>query len=136
MNGKFGKLAGLVLTLALLCLTGCGCEFARSPDDLYSLPKLPAEYMELDARIQEILEDGAEYAAPTSGVNVQPVQMVDLNSDGREEALVFCRNTADERPLKIYVFTSREDSYEETAVIEGSGHRLPGCSPDGCPGER
>lgn len=121
MNGKFGKLTGLALLLALLCLTACGCEFARSPDDLYSLPKLPAEYMELDARIQEILEDGAEYAAPTSGVNVQPVQMVDLNSDGREEALVFCRNTADERPLKIYVFTSREDSYEETAVIEGSG---------------
>lgn len=121
MENRIGKLAGLVMLLALICLTACGCDFALSPEDLYSLPKLPAEYMELDTRIQEILAGGAEYAAPTSGVNIQPVQMVDLDGDGQEEALVFCRNTADDRPLKIYVFTAKEDSYEEKTVIQGSG---------------
>lgn len=114
-------LAGL--TALTLCLAGTGCSFriAASPDELYSLPQLPNEYTELDKRIQSILSDGAEYAAPTSGTNVQPVQLVDLNGDGQEEALAFIRNNADEKPLKIYVFSPRKDTYEQTAVIEGSG---------------
>ena len=29
---------------------------------------------------------GTEYAAPVSGANIQPVQLADLDGDGREEA--------------------------------------------------
>lgn len=123
MMKKIGKLMCLAAVLAALSMTlsGCGFQFTLVPEELYSLPKLPAEYVELDARIQTILAEGAEYAAPTSGVNIQPVQMVDLDSDGQEEALVFCRNAEDERPLKIYVFTDQDGSYVEEAVIKGNG---------------
>lgn len=111
----------LALCLGLLCLTACGCELVFSPEELYTLPKLPAEYTELDNSIKAILDSGAEYAAPTSGVNIQPVQLMDLDGDGQEEALAFFRNPADEKPLKIHIFTARNGSYEQTAVIEGSG---------------
>ena len=47
--------------------------------------------------------------------------MVDLDGDGREEALAFFRQSDGEKPLKIYVFTDNGDSYAQTAVIEGSG---------------
>ena len=75
-----------------------------NPEELYALPTLPVKYTELNARITEILEGGAEYAAPTSGANIQPIQLVDLDGDRREEALAFFRNSGDEKPLKIYVF--------------------------------
>ena len=42
------RLAALGLMAGVLALFTCGCGFAFSPDDLYSLPALPAEYTELN----------------------------------------------------------------------------------------
>ena len=116
-------LAAGAAALTLACATGCGAQlgFTLNPQDLYGLPKLPAKYTELNNRLNTILESGAEYAAPVSGSNIQPVQLTDLDGDGREEAVAFFRNTADERPLKIYIFNARGDTYDQAAVIEGSG---------------
>lgn len=111
----------------MFLLSGCG--IVLSTQELYSLPKLPAEYMELDTRINALLAEGAEYAAPTSGTNIQPVQLMDLDGDGQEEALTFLRKTDDEKQLKIYIFTPGENtegekSYEQAAVIESSGSSI------------
>ena len=81
-------LAALLLTAA--SLTGCTLpRLALNPEELYSLPTLPARYAELNTLLNEILDSGAEYAAPTSGANIQPVQLVDLDGDGQEEAVAF-----------------------------------------------
>ena len=87
------KISALFLCCVVM-LTASGCCFTLSPQELYSLPKLPTEYVELDDRINAILAEGAEYAAPISGTNIQPVQLVDLNGDGQEEAVTFFRNTS------------------------------------------
>lgn len=58
------RLAGLGLMAGMLALLTCGCGFAFSPEDLYSLPALPAEYTELNNCINQIIDSGAEYAAP------------------------------------------------------------------------
>lgn len=108
--------------LLSMALSGCGgfsMEF--NPEALYALPELPAKYTELNARLNEILEGGAEYAAPTSGTNIQPVQLTDLDGDGAQEAVAFFRKAEDEKPLKIYIFSANGDRYEQSAVIEGSG---------------
>ena len=112
-------LAGAVCLLLPLVLTGC--MFTASFEDLYEVPQLPNEYTELRGQIESILSDGAEYATPTSGSNIQSVQLVDLDGDGVEEALAFFRNSNEEKPLKIYIFRAAEDSYEQAALIEGSG---------------
>ena len=105
----------------LLLLSVSSCGFTFSPEELYSLPQLPAEYTELNNCLNQVLESGAEYAAPVSGSNIQPVQLEDLDGDGAQEAVAFFRNSAEEKPLKIYIFTPRNDTYEQAAVIEGTG---------------
>ena len=115
------RLAALGLMAGVLALFTCGCGFAFSPDDLYSLPALPAEYTELNSCINQMIDSGAEYAAPVSGTNIQPVQMKDLDGDGQQEAVAFFRNSSDEKPLKICIYTAVGESYQQTAVIEGSG---------------
>lgn len=112
----------LLAALALMgTLSGCSLNLAASPEDLYTLPQLPAEYAELNHAIRQLIEAGAEYAAPTAGTNLQPLQLVDLDGDGREEALAFLRRGSDERALKIYIYERTESGYTQSAVIEGSG---------------
>lgn len=120
MKHKSGRCWFLLLILSLAALLS-GCMISASVEDLYSIPQLPAEYQALSAQIDSILASGAEYTAPTSGTNLQSVQLVDLDGDGVEEAVAFFRNTNDERPMKIYIFRAVEDTYEQVAVIEGSG---------------
>lgn len=117
------KWAALLLMMSLsLVLAGCAMpKLTLDPEELYALPELPARYTTLNQQLNAIQESGAEYAAPVSGSNIQPVQMVDLDGDGREEALAFFRQSDGEKPLKIYVFTDNGNSYTQTAVIEGSG---------------
>ena len=117
------KWAALLLMMSLsLVLAGCAMpKLTLDPEELYALPELPARYTTLNQQLNAIQESGAEYAAPVSGSNIQPVQMVDLDGDGREEALAFFRQSDGEKPLKIYAFTDNGNSYTQTAVIEGSG---------------
>ena len=75
------------LLLAALPLLLSGCMLSASVEDLYALPQLPGEYRDLSQQIDEILASGAEYTSPSSGTNLQSVQLVDLDGDGNEEAL-------------------------------------------------
>ena len=113
-------LLALCIALSVLPLSACTApKLTLDPEELYALPELPERYTALNQQLSAIQESGAEYAAPVSGSNIQPVQMVDLDGDGREEALAFFRQSDGEKPLKIYVFTDNGDSYAQTAVIEG-----------------
>ena len=118
-----GLAAAALMLLTVFAAAGCSArpEIILDPQGLYCLPALPEQYTELNHQIQEILNAGAEYAAPTSGANIQPVQLVDLDGDGLEEAVGFFRNASDEKPLKIYIFKNYGGTYQQTAVIEGSG---------------
>lgn len=120
---KTGKKLHRMLALALLCVFLTGCT-GTATESLYALPRLPAEYESLEEQINALLEGGAEHAAPTSGSNLQSVQMVDLDGDGVEEAVAFFRKPSDQRPMKIYFFRSEGDEYRQMAMIEGTASSL------------
>lgn len=112
------RLAALLLA-ALFPLSLSGCFF-KSVDELYALPKHSEQYYELQKQIDQILVEGASYAAPTSGQNQQSVQLVDLDGDQEDEAVVFIK-TSGAKPLKGYIFDRVGDSFQNVAVIEGDG---------------
>lgn len=108
---------------AALCLSACGKfpTLTLNPQELYARPELPLKYTELSRLLNEVISAGAEYAAPVSGSNIQSVQLVDLDGDGREEAVACLRGYGTEKPLKICVFTMDGKSYRLSSQIEGSG---------------
>lgn len=120
MLGKITRLAAA----AVLCLLLAGCAANIATDQLYALPRLPAEYGSLERQLNTLLEGGAEHVAPSSGSNLQSVQMVDLDGDGVEEAVAFFRKSTDEKPMKIYFFKSNGEDYEQLALIEGTASSL------------
>ena len=110
-----------IFSVVLLPMLLSGCMMMASVEELYALPQLPQEYQALGNHIEEILSNGAETTSPTSGSNLQSVQIEDLDGDGTAEAIAFFRNNSDERPMKIYIFRALNDVYEQVALIEGSG---------------
>lgn len=117
------RVCRFVLLLGMLfLLSGC----SQSGEDFYELPQLPEDYLALQKTISQVMSSlGAEYAAPSSGSNVQNIQLQDLDGDGvQESAVVFFRvASAEEKPLKIYIFRQNQstDDYETVWTIEGDG---------------
>ena len=111
------------LTVAALVLAWllAGCSAPSSAENLFTLPQLPIEYTDLAQQINELIDNGFEYASPTSGRNIQSVQMVDLDGDGDEEAVVFLRKNSAEKPLVIYIFAAHGGTYQMLCNIESSG---------------
>lgn len=119
-----------LLCAVFVLLTGC---FAQSIDELYTPPKPPSDFQQLDAKIREVLATGAEYAPPIQGSYTQQVQLIDLDGDGVQEAIAFFRTTVtsqkpdepDEKPMKIYIFRQTgEGNYEVQTVIQGDGNAI------------
>lgn len=117
------QVCSIILLIGMLFALS-GCVF-QAGDDFYALPQLPEDYLALQETINQVMKElGAEYAAPSSGNNVQTIQLQDLDGVGdRESAVAFFRVANAEKPLKIYIF--RQDPlterYETEWVIEGDG---------------
>lgn len=114
-----------LLSALFLLLTGC---FFKAPDDLYAVPKAPEDFQNLQAKIDEVLHAGAEYAAPVTGSYTQTVQLRDLDGDGIQEAIAFFRMTAATdtgKPLKIYIFRQGpDDLFQVQTIIECNGSAI------------
>lgn len=117
------RIPRLIAVLLLLALPLGGCSLRGSVDELYSLPQLSDEYLDLQHAIDGVLDTGAIYSAPVDGTHRQSVQLCDLNGDGTEEAVAFFSTTG-EKPLKIYIFRQTDEGYEKAAVIEGDGSSI------------
>ncbi|MBR7009419.1 MAG: hypothetical protein IKI02_00750 [Oscillospiraceae bacterium] len=106
----------LPLLLLLLLMTGC---YSFDSDDLYALPQRSREYRELQTAVETALGSGS-YSAPVSGANRQAIQQVDLDGDGLEEVLVFCKLEG-ERPLKLLILRREEERFVLSCTLEGDG---------------
>ena len=116
---KQGRKTGLIFALAaLLALLLSGCVL-QTVDKMYSLPRRSAEESGLQAQINKVLVS-ADYCTPLAGENQQAVQMVDLDGDGQDEALLFAKGT-DEKPLKLYIFHKEDKAYTLSSTLEGVG---------------
>ena len=82
------KIGSRVFALAALLLLLSGCAFS-SPEELYAVPRASEDYQNLQDQIDQVRSAGAEYAGPLQGTNTQPVQLMDLDGDGVQEAVAF-----------------------------------------------
>ena len=120
---KKRTLATLLMVLLMSFLL-CGCEFGNNVEDLYALPKMPEEFTGLNQLLDELRANGYEHAAPSSGENLQSVQMVDLNGDRQLEVVAFFRHEGDEKPMKAFIYKMVNGSYERLCSVESSGSSI------------
>lgn len=124
-NRKCGILL-LVALVTLLSLTGC--TLGSSVESLFTLPQLPEEYRGLSQTLETMLDEGYTYLTPTVGPNIEPVQMVDLDTDGVKEAVALLRRSGDSQPLKVMVFRQNGGSFEKFCTVEHIGESIDSIS--------
>ena len=105
-----------VMLVAALMLTGCTM---RTVDRMYQLPKRSVDYSNLQSVMDKAMV-GLKFSAPIAGDNQQSVQMADIDGDGEQEYLVFCKGTA-ELPLRILVFDRIDGVFTHIDSIESNG---------------
>ena len=110
------KLLVLAVFMVLVC-TGC---VTANVEELYSLPRLSEEYVQLQELIAQRIDEGGAYAAPTGGNNRQSVQLQDLDGDGTAEALAFLSDSSRNPTICIYR-QNEEGNYYLYVVINGEG---------------
>jgi len=119
MSVKKSVLISVLVILAVLLLTGC---LRITADELYSLPEVSDEYLRLQAHINVLLSQGAEFAPPTRGPNRQAVQLVDLNGTGNSEVIAFFAVPGE--ALQVYIFELVDGDYTVAEIIEGVGTEI------------
>ena len=112
----------LPVLMSLLLLAGCTMP---SGDELLAAPKPPGNYQTLQTKLEELLASGVSYTTPTTGENRSSVQLVDLDGDGAEEAIVFFRGatSATSNDFKVYIYKKNGDDYRCTGSIEAKEPR-------------
>jgi len=115
------KILILLLVIFVVIFTG-GC-LRITADELYSLPEISEEHLRLQAHINMVINQGAEFAPPTGGPNRQAVQLRDLNSTGTNEVIAFFSIPGDST-LKIYIFQMTGGDYTVAEIIEGVGTEI------------
>ncbi|MBP3660342.1 MAG: hypothetical protein J6I89_03025, partial [Oscillospiraceae bacterium] len=105
-----------ILLLAVL-LTGCILDPAES---LFAVPQQPEAYYDLQKAIETAMPTGASYSPPVAGENQQAVQMVDLDGNGDDEAVVYLKTTGS-NPLSIYIFNEIGGEYCLVASLDVNG---------------
>lgn len=108
----------LIALLFVVTILLAGCSM-RTIDEMYCLPKRSEGYLNLQSAMDNSMS-GLEYHAPISGDNQQPVQLADLDGDGKAECLVFAKGSG-EKPLKILIFQQVEDQYVLVSTLENNG---------------
>ncbi len=114
MRNRIKALAAVLV--AALTLTGCTM---RTVGQMYQLPKRSEDYSNLQSVMDKAMV-GLKFSAPISGDNQQSVQMADIDGDGEQEYLVFCKGLA-ELPLRILVFDRVNGTYIHIDTVENNG---------------
>ena len=87
------------------------------------MPKQPPDTLRLNELIEEQLALGAQLKPPVGGLNRQAVQMVDIDGDGIEEALVFYQ-TQEENNLSIVLYHKVGEEYKLFTRIDNVGEEI------------
>jgi len=94
------------------------CTNSLSLNDIMKAPQLPLEYVHLQEKIDELIDNKTSYSPPQNGENRYSVQLIDMNSDGVEEAVTFLKTS---QTLKICLFNKQGEEYELRHTVDGDG---------------
>src|SRR5690606_24128328 len=108
----------LISILAIFFITGC--SFYEPNTSLMSQPKLPGTKAELKESLSKYIPNNADLLTPINSEKNNPIMLVDLDGDGKEEAIVFYQSNV-KTELAKGIILKNNNGWEKVASIDGGG---------------
>lgn len=109
----------------LLCAALAGCSFEFNTEDLLRAPTLNGQQEEIMTALSESLQDDFTLKYPLAGTTRTPIQLLDLNNDGVDEAVV-CYMVEDSPYARFAVFRLYGSAWRMVSWAEGPGTDIAG----------
>ncbi len=123
MKIRYSALFITVFSLILL-LSGCSLRIS-TPDMLMTPPKLTGGYQDLQDEFEKSIGSEVSFITPVNGKHTSAFIVEDLNSDGKEDAMVFYSLKDGDGTVNLSVFEKVEDGvWKFIKTIKGAGNSV------------
>lgn len=113
-------LAIFVLSTVLIS----GCSMIDSPEELTETPKLKGDKEEIRLAIKEYLPPNARPLIPPTEDLGSHIKLIDLDGDGKDEAVIFYSIDIEENPIRILVLKKVNSVWKNKPEIKIKGQEL------------
>ncbi|WP_138493502.1 hypothetical protein [Paenibacillus pinistramenti] len=124
LKGK-SSLGIVLFLLTSMMLSGCNLDF--DPKASMKTPQLSSDNESLKSVVNQYLAQlpsGGSLIRPTDDGTTSLIRVLDLDNDGKNEALIFYETADDPVPIHGVVFGYQGDTWEPQATIDGEGQVL------------
>lgn len=104
----------LIFLFAVLLLPLAGC---LSTEEYLRAPRPAVQIQQLQSKIDALLTANMQRSVPLTGQYRQAIQVIDMDNNGVDEAILFLKDTGNERHF-IYIFQMRDGQYYAFPPIE------------------
>jgi hypothetical protein len=119
------KLGILLVCLIMFVLSGCDLDF--DPKASMKTPQLTSDNESLKSVVNQYLAQlpgGGTLIRPAADGTASLIRILDLDNDGKNEALIFYETPDDPVPIHGVVFVNRDGKWAAQAEVEGEGQTL------------
>lgn len=123
MKLKYTALFAAVLFMILL-LNGCSLS-VKPPDMLMAPPKLTGGFQDLQDEFEKVIGSDVTFITPVNGEHTSAFIVEDMNSDGKEDAIVFYSPKEGDETAIFSVFNKNEDDeWTFIKTVKGAGNSV------------
>lgn len=115
------------LTIGIFLLSALflsGCSMLNSPEELTGPPKLKGDKEEIRLAIKEYLPPNARPLIPPTDDAGSHIKLIDLDGDGKDEAIIFYNIDLEENPIRILVLKKENNKWKNKPEIKIKGQEL------------
>ncbi len=133
---KIKSILCVLITVLLTCLSLCGCSpFTSDAESLLTAPKLTGELQPVQKALEKSINAKYSLKFPASGETKSAITLVDLDSDGINEAVAFYSTSVD-NTVTMHVSVLGSDNgvwscYSTQKIVAGGIERVHFVDTDG-----
>lgn len=113
-----------IIVFILTALFATGCSVTESPEELTAPPRLEGDKEGIKVAIKEYLPQNTKPIIPPTDDSGSYIKLIDLDGDGKEEALVFYTLEQDDNPIRILVLKKKKEKWVNISEIKVEGQEL------------
>ncbi len=124
MAKKIIMISSSVICIALIIFACSKTVLFRTADSLLSPPLYNSEYEGLVNAFNEKTGLGVTFVNPSSGDNISAINVTDLDGDGKEEAVIFYRDSNEDNAARMSVYDFFGNKWNFRVDFVGHGDRV------------